>query len=208
MHKKSFTFGVGVGIMVIAAALMLVYNIQRTSTRGAHENDLAMFQIEINDLTADVQRLTELNNELAGAQNYQPLDDVDVVAAARELGMVFPEEAEPPTPPTPPTDDPTSPTEITPIPTPNPPPPPPTPESSGTYMHLADGRVQVTIPNNMDANGISNLLYRSGVISNRGEFLRVAGDGGHTRSLMSGSFIFDRVTDGDYSHLVESLSVR
>ena len=74
MHKKSFTFGIGTGILAAVLVLFIAYIIQRNFYMN-QQADLEMRFVEL---------LEQINEE--------EMSTVDIVAYALELGMIFPEE--------------------------------------------------------------------------------------------------------------------
>jgi len=83
MYKKSLLFGIGVGILVMALISFGAYVIQR----GAFRNDIAELQGQLDDAAEWLLTQTPSN-----APYPAYFSDDDVLARARELGMVFADE--------------------------------------------------------------------------------------------------------------------
>jgi len=89
LHKKTFAFGVGTGLAVIAVLLYGAYAIQLSITRSNHRNELDEIKNE----------LYIANNELEVFRNAQyngAIDDIfgvfQIIDRAIDLGMILPNE--------------------------------------------------------------------------------------------------------------------
>jgi len=160
MHKKSFTFGIGVGMLVMVAVFSLAYGI----TRDNWEKDM---------------RRVEDNAQIQG------LSEAEAIDYAASLGMSFATEALPSATPTP-TATPTEPAASPPpMPTAE---PTAAPIAEPTANPDAEVWVSFTIPQGLTATQACAILEREGVVPSAQELVTYLIDNGLTTKLSHGTF--------------------
>lgn len=81
MHKKSFTFGIGTGILAVTLLFYFVYGAQISKYKQGFANDLEMQKAQLQNENAAVEPTVK---EII----HQPTDD-EIIEKAKQLGMTF-----------------------------------------------------------------------------------------------------------------------
>jgi len=201
VHKKSFTLGLGMGILAMALVALVAYAVARGNISEQYQESLEYYRRTIYTYQQRIEELySQLESELARAADLPEPQDI------AQTPQNPPPTTPPPSPPTTPMPTPTpTPPPTTPAPT-EPPPPPPTPPPTGTFAHLGGNRISVYIPYGWSAAEIAIHLRNAGVIADADAFIAYVQSRGVSQILRAGSEIFSVVDDGDYSVLVNQLT--
>lgn len=180
MHKKSFTFGIGTGILAMTLVFYFVYNTQLSKYNEGFQKALAEQKTQIE---SGVSVPEPVVNDIL----IQP-SDAKIIERAKQLGMTFPEGVLdackiPPVTPIEPT-EPTEPAE-TPKPanTQKPQASVITDEESYAVIEIAEGNV---------SSEIAAILFQAGVIDNAASFDDFLAETGNTKKLAFGKFTISK----------------
>ena len=192
MHKKSFTFGMGVGILTMTALFFFVYS---SIVRTGWNKERALLEAE--------------RDKAVAASAEQParigMTELEAVEYAESLGMIFPASTPDAAPAPSPTASPavapenTPEAEITPEPattqTPEPAPTPapttmPPAESAAIPAPNADaaGWITFTIPEGLVASQVCGILEANGVVDDAAGLSRYLTEHGLTTKLAHGTY--------------------
>jgi len=181
MRKKSFTFGMGTGILAMTVVFFFTYNAVRTQWEE-ERNELILAK----DTAAAVSQETTLPRI--------GMTELEAIDYAESLGMVFPESADatmmPSETPVPSetTNDIVQP-KLEPEPTLEPPPTPePSQEPESPAVTDADGWITFSIPEGLVARQVCELLEAEGVIEDADDFGRYLMEQGLTTKLAHGTY--------------------
>jgi|GEM_PF-1522904 len=199
MHKKSFTFGMGTGILAMTALFFFVYGAVKMEWEKARE-------ILIHEKEVAVEASQTLPERVG-------MTELEAIDYAESLGMRFPtlgdEQTETPPSDTPelmdaePTDESPAPSESEPpeespkpseeSQTPEPSAPPvPTQSSTPTPMPTSfvddEGWITFTVPEGLNARAVCTLLAQQGVVEDADDLAKYLTENGLTTKLAHGTY--------------------
>jgi len=172
MHKKSFTFGIGVGILSMTLVFFFVYSI----VRDKWEQERAVLQAD-----------------LATAESVTPiigLTEAEALAYAEAMGMTYPTVQAPAPTAEPTVSEPTTEPAATeePIATPEPTQAPIPTLFPSINASEAEGMITFTIPEGLNAQQVCELLADAGVVDNTDGFVAYLQENGLTTRLAHGTY--------------------
>lgn len=173
MHKKSFTFGIGTGILAMTLLLYFIYNIQISKYKESFEKDLAAQKEQLQNEFSEIEPQVK--------EAVIQLNDEEIIEKARQLGMAFPKNAEPLNenpidmqsyePPKADTE------------------PDPAPASgSAEVLSETNSYVIIEIKEGNISSEIADVLYKGGVIKDTRSFNDFLNETGNTKNLAYGKF--------------------
>lgn len=183
MHKKSFTFGLGTGILALTLLFYFVYNVQLAKYKTSFANELEAQKAQIeNEFSTPEPEIKEVL--------IQPTND-EIIEKAKQMGMTFAEK----------TDAPDEHPDAEP-----PQEPDPTPKPQSTVLTDTDSYAIVEIINGNVSSEIANILFKAGVVDDAASFDAFLSQTGNTKKLAFGKFTIPK--NLSYEEVLEIIKVK